>query len=180
MNVAHDFLEGPCRGRVAFVFEDFFDVDGMIGSARLHDRRAHELDYLKTWLMHDFDPEFVRTVQPGDVLVGGHLFGHGHPHGHAMRAMRDLGVRVVVAESFFPSFEQNERYNGMVLLSCPGVSTQAQRGEAIEVDWRRARVSLPARGVCLPCVPLTPHQIGCIEAGGEPQWLRRQALGAAQ
>lgn len=152
----------------------------MIGAARLHDRRAHDLQYLKTWLMHDFDPDFVRTTQAGDILVAGHLFGHGHPHAHAMRCMRDLGVRVVVAESFFPSFEQNERFNGMVLVTCPGVSALARRGDPVEVDWRGARVHLPAAGVSLPSVPLSPHQIGCIEAGGETPWLLRQAQGKTQ
>lgn len=170
-------LTSPCLGKIAYVYSDFFDVDAMIGAARMHDRRAHDLEYLKTWLMHDFDPHFVSTVQPGDILVAGHLFGHGHPHGHAMRCMRSLGVRVVVAESFFPSFEQNERFHGMVLVTCPGVSAHARRGDPIEVDWRGAHVALPAAGVVLPSRPLSPHHIGCIEAGGETPWLRLQAGG---
>ena len=154
------------RGRVAWVFDDFFDIDLIIGPARLHDRQANEPDYLRRWVMHDQDPDFVRQVRPGDVLVGGALFGYGHPHGQAMRAMRALGIRVVLGESFFPSFQQNETFHGMVLLRCPGIRAAVQRWDAIDIAWRQGRVRLPERGLALQHDMPTPHEIACSEAGG--------------
>lgn len=167
----------PVRGRIAFVFDDHFDTDRIIGAARMHDRRAHDPDYLQTWVMHDLDPGFAGAVTPGDVLVAGQLFGFGHPHAQAMRAMRALGIRTVVAESFFPSFECNERHAGMILLACPGVSAHARRGDPIEVDWRRAIVRLPGASAVLTAVPLTDHEIACLQAGGEREWLLRAMRG---
>lgn len=178
MSAAASPPASPVRGRVAFVFGDRFDVDEIIGPARMHDRRTHDVDYLRAWVMHDLDPGFVESTRPGDVLVGGRLFGYGHPHGQAMRAMRSLGIRTVVAESFFPSFEFNERHAGMILLVCPGVSGRARRGDPIEVDWRHARVQLPAAGASFAAVPLTAHEIACVEAGGEREWLLRGNGGA--
>lgn len=167
----------PVRGRIGFVFDDHFDTDRIIGAARMHDRRAHDPDYLRAWVMHDLDPDFGGSVTPGDVLVAGRLFGYGHPHAQAMRAMRALGIRTVVAESFFPSFEYNERHAGMILLACPGVSAHARRGDPIEVDWRHARVHLPDVPAVLAAVPLTDHEIDCLEAGGEREWLLRGMRG---
>lgn len=162
------------RGRVAYVFGDHFDVDSIIGAARMQDRRTHDIEYLRTWVMHDFDPAFVEKVAPGDMLVAGQLFGYGHPHGQAMRIMRELGIRVVIAESFFPAFQHGERAQGMILLACPGIACVAQRGDAIELDWREPAVHLPARGIRLQPRALSPHEIACIEAGGEAAWLSRQ------
>lgn len=155
------------KGRVSYVFDDFFDVDLIIGPARMHDRRANEPQYQREWVMHDHDPAFVTSVRPGDMLVGGTLFGYGHPHGQGMRIMRELGIQVVIAESFFPSFHQNESFHGMILLTCPGIRAAVARWDPVEVDWRQGRVTLPARSIMLHHEPLTPYEIACVEAGGE-------------
>lgn len=155
------------KGRAAYVFDDFFDVDLIIGPARMHDRRANELEYQRQWVMHDYDPAFAQSVRVGDMLVGGTLFGYGHPHGQGMRIMRELGIQVVLAESFFPSFHQNESFHGMILLACPGISTAVTRWDPIEVDWRQGRVTLPAGNIKLQHEPLTPYEVACVEAGGE-------------
>jgi 3-isopropylmalate/(R)-2-methylmalate dehydratase small subunit len=160
-------------GRVAYVFDDFFDVDLIIGPARMHDRNANEISYQRQWVMHDFDPAFAKRAQPGDMLVGGALFGYGHPHGQGMRIMRELGISVVLADSFFPSFHQNEMFNGMVLLTCPGIAAAARRWDTIEVEWRHGRVALPTRSLELRHEPLAAHEISCIEAGGELALLQR-------
>lgn len=165
--------EATLRGRIAYVFDDYFDVDYIVGPSRMHDSQANEIDYLRKWVMHDYDPHFASKVHEGDMLVAGHLFGYGHPHGQGMRVMRDLGIKVVIAESFFPSFHQNESFHGMILLTCPGIGGAVGRWDEVEVSWREARVFIPARSTVLGVEPLTPHEITCIEAGGEIAALQR-------
>ena len=41
--------------------------------------------------MQDYDPDFASAVRPGDLLVGNHNFGYGHPHYPPMRRCATSG-----------------------------------------------------------------------------------------
>ncbi|KAJ1683797.1 hypothetical protein LUZ63_020942 [Rhynchospora breviuscula] len=116
--------------------------------------------------MTAYDPGFVDRVRPGDVVVGGRNFGYGHPHYPPMVALRNLGIAAVLAESFSPGFWRGETYNGVPLLTVPGVSSAVGVGDALEVDWRAARVVLPGRGATLEGTPPTERVRSIIAAGG--------------
>lgn len=152
--------------RAAYVFDDYFDVDYLIGPERMHTNEVHDIAYLRQWLMHDFDANFSAAVRPGDCLIAGHAFGYGHPHQFGMRAMRDLGINIVIADSFYPAFEQGEAFNGMVLVTCPGISTAARRWDDIELNLRAGRLKLPRQNAELTFAPFTAHQQRLVEAGG--------------
>ena len=83
------------HGRVAYIFEeDDFDVDQIVGVKNI---KIQDLDELAGLAMASYDPDFATQVQPGDVIVGGHNFGFGHPHYPPMKALRHLGVAGVIA-----------------------------------------------------------------------------------
>jgi hypothetical protein len=106
--------------------------------------------------------------------VGGSNFGYGHPHYPAMVALRAVGVVAVVADSFSPGFWRGETYNGMPLVTVPGVSKAARRFDEIEVDWKAARVRFPARGIELTGEPPSERTVAVLEAGGKYQLLLEQ------
>jgi 3-isopropylmalate/(R)-2-methylmalate dehydratase small subunit len=94
------------RGRAAWVFEeDDYDIDLIVGVRNIKITDVKELAALA---MADYMPGFAAGVHRGDLLVGGHNFGYGHPHYPAMRAMRHLGIAAVIAESFSPGFFRGE------------------------------------------------------------------------
>ena len=166
------------RGRVAWVFaEDDYDIDLIIGVRNIKITDVQELARLA---MSDADPGFAATVQRGDLLVGGRNFGYGHPHYPAMRAMRHLGIAGVVAESFSPGFFRGEISMGFPLVTCPGILSAAQRGDAIEVDWQAAQVRLPGRGQVLALQPLGAAERGTLEAGGLIPYLKARMASKAQ
>ena len=78
------------RGRVAWIFpEQDFDVDQIVGVKNI---KIKDVDELARVAMTSWDPEFASAVRPGDLLVGNHNFGYGHPHYPPMIAMRKLGI----------------------------------------------------------------------------------------
>lgn len=83
--------------------------------------KSYDAEFLRGKVMQAYDPTFAERVQPGDVIVGGRNFGYGHPHYPPMVALRDLGIAAVLAESFSPGFWRGETYNGMPLLTVPGI-----------------------------------------------------------
>jgi 3-isopropylmalate/(R)-2-methylmalate dehydratase small subunit len=157
------------EGRVAWIFEDHFDVDLIVGVENV---KSNDPNALLRVCMKAYDPEFVSRVKPGDVLVAGRNFGYGHPHYPAMIAMRAAGISCVVADSFAPGFRRGETYNGMILVTCPGISKMAQRWDRIRVVWREGRVELPDRGVQLQGIRPSPRVIEGIEAGGTYELLK--------
>jgi 3-isopropylmalate/(R)-2-methylmalate dehydratase small subunit len=165
------------RGRVAWVFDEpDYDIDLIIGVGNIKITDVKELAAL---VMADRDPNFAASVQRGDLLVGGHNFGYGHPHYPAMRAMRHLGISAVVAESFSPGFFRGEISMGFPLVTCPGILAQVQRGDEIEVDWSKACVRHLGRGSSLPLQPLNAAERQTLEAGGLIPYLKQRLARSA-
>lgn len=159
------------RGRVAWVFGDDFDIDLLIGVTNI---KYYDPDKLRSVLMKAYDEAFVDDVRPGDVIVGGKNFGYGHPHYPAMIAMRNAGIVAVVAESYAPGFWRGELYQGMPLVTVPGVAAAVQRWDDVAVDWQNATVTVARTGEVLHGTPPSPHAIDVVQAGGGLNLLRAQ------
>lgn len=164
MSAARDYPPPPdlIEGRVAWVFGDDFDIDLVIGVENI---KSYDAEFLRSKVMQAYDPTFADRVRPGDVIVGGRNFGYGHPHYPPMVALRDLGIAAVLAESFSPGFWRGETYNGMPLLTVPGITGAVITGDAVSVDWRTAAVTL-ADGARLHGTPPSDRVVRVIEAGG--------------
>jgi 3-isopropylmalate/(R)-2-methylmalate dehydratase small subunit len=158
------------HGRAAWIFtEDDFDIDLIVGIKNIKLTDIHELAAVT---MSSYDPDFARSVQKGDLLVGGHNFGYGHPHYPAMRAMRHLGVAGVIAESFSPGFFRGEISMGFPLMTCPGIREATERWDELRVDWAASTVANLTRGTVLPFEPLSSVERGTLEAGGFIPYLK--------
>lgn len=159
------------EGRVAWKFGDDFDIDLVIGVTNI---KYYDPDKLRSVLMQAYDPAFVDEVRSGDVIVGGRNFGYGHPHYPAMIAMRNAGIVAVVAESYAPGFWRGELYQGMPLVTVPGISEAVERWDDVAVDWKSATVRVGRTGEVLRGTPPSAHAVDVIEAGGGLNLLRAQ------
>ncbi len=151
------------RSRAAWIFGNDFDIDQIIGVANL---KVHDIDELASLAMSAFDPDFRTSVEVGDVLIGGHNFGYGHPHAQAMKAMRHLGIKAVIAESFFSSYWIGEIGYGFVQVVCPGITSAVQRWDELEVDFAANVVRILRTGQVLPIQPYSEREIEVLRAGG--------------
>jgi 3-isopropylmalate/(R)-2-methylmalate dehydratase small subunit len=156
-------VESVFNGRVAWVFGDDFDIDLVIGVENI---KYYDAAQLISVCMKAFDDRFVDEVRPGDMIVGGRNFGYGHPHYPAMIAMRNAGIVAVLAESYAPGFWRGELYQGMPLITVPGISAAVQRWDRLEVDWKTATVRNERTGLVTHGTPPSAHAIDVIEAGG--------------
>lgn len=151
-------------GRVAWIFEEEdFDVDQIVGVKNIKVRDPVELGKLA---MLEQDRDFASKVRPGDVLVGNHNFGYGHPHYPPMIAMRQLGISGVLAESFSPGYWRGEIAMGFPQAACPGIMRVVSRWDEIEVDWSANEFRNKTTGVSLPIEPLSDGDRLMLEAGG--------------
>lgn len=152
------------RGRVAWIFEEIdFDVDQIVGVKNIKIKDVEELARLA---MQSRDPDFAGAVKPGDLLVGNHNFGYGHPHYPPMIAMRHLGISGVIAESFSPGYWRGEIAMGFPQVRCPGILDAVARWDDLEVDWSAGRVRNLTQGTELAFEPLPEADRQMLEAGG--------------
>ena len=160
------------RGRVAFVFEEVdFDVDQIVGVKNM---KTTDINELTKAAMQAYDPGFAGAVKRGDLLVGNHNFGYGHPHYPPMKAMRQLGIAGVIAESFSPGYWRGEISMGFPQVSCPGILAFVQRWDELEVAWKEGLVRNLTRGTTLAFEPLPRADFEMLEAGGLEVYLKQR------
>jgi 3-isopropylmalate/(R)-2-methylmalate dehydratase small subunit len=158
------------RGRVAWVFPDDFHTPEIIGADSMY---VTDPALLAEACMRDLEPRFRERTRPGDILVAGRNFGYGQPNELAMTAMREVGIVLVLAESFGPIFERSNRFLGLPLLVCPGIAAAVARFDEIAVDWEAGRVIL-ADGRTLQGDPPGDRAVAIARAGG---WINLEPSG---
>ncbi|MCM3670951.1 3-isopropylmalate dehydratase [Mesobacillus maritimus] len=160
------------NGRAAWVFtESNFDIDLIVGVDNI---KIKDVEQLKEVCMKDYDPDFTNLVREGDVLVGGENFGYGHPHYPSFIALRALGIKAVIAESFSPGFYRGESNNGFPLIECPEITKHVNRWDTIALDWQKETITIIDQKKTLPCSPIPKKTKDLIEYGGVMGFLRAQ------
>lgn len=93
-----------------------------------------EPEVLGEHCMAGLDPDWVKTIQPGDILVAGPNFGCGSSREHAPLALLGAGIPVVIAHSFARIFYRNGFNMGLVLLEVGDEVGSIQEGDELQVD----------------------------------------------
>ena len=78
--------------------------------------------------MEDIDREFVKRVQPGDVIVAGWNFGCGSSREHAPLVIKTCGTGCVIAKSFARIFYRNAINIGLPILECEQAAQEIEAG----------------------------------------------------
>ena len=166
------------RGRVAFKFEEIdFDVDQIVGVKNI---KTQNIDELSKAAMQEYDRDFASLVKPGDLLLGNHNFGYGHPHYPPMKAMRHLGIAGVIAESFSPGYWRGEISMGFPQVACPGILQFANRWDELEVDWDRQLIRNLTQATQIAFEPLPRADLDMLAAGGLETYLKERFLNDAK
>lgn len=71
--------------------------------------------------MENYDPEFTKLVNDGDILVGGYTFGTGSSREQAATALKFRGIRCVIAGSFSQTYARNALNNGFLVIESPAL-----------------------------------------------------------
>ena len=118
------------RGRI-WKFGDNIDTDVIIPARYLN---IWDAQGLAAHCMEDIDPQFVKKVRPGDIIVGGENFGCGSSREHAPIAIKAAGIACVVAKSFARIFYRNSFNMGLPIFESRELWPIVTEGNEIEVD----------------------------------------------
>ncbi len=115
-------------------YGDNVDTDVIIPARYLNTIDKKEL---ASHCMEDIDKDFVKKVQPGDIMVAGANFGCGSSREHAPIAIKESGISLVIAESFARIFYRNSINIGLAILECPAAAKAISEGNEVEADLDR-------------------------------------------
>ena len=125
--------------------------------------------------LEDLDPEFAKSVKPGDVLVAGKNFGCGSSREQAAACLRAAGVQAVIAKSFARIYFRNAINLGLAVLQCEAAADALQTGAEVEIDFDGGRII--SGGRVFEFFPLPESVIGIIEAGGLIEYTKKKLRG---
>lgn len=124
--------------------------------------------------MEDIDAEFVKRVQPGDIIVAETNFGCGSSREHAPLAIKASGISCVLARSFARIFYRNSMNIGLPIVECEEAVDNTRAGDILEIDLDKGRIRNITRKQTFQAKPYPPFMLELIAAGGLIEYTKRR------
>jgi 3-isopropylmalate/(R)-2-methylmalate dehydratase small subunit len=163
--------ETDVKGKV-WKFGSDVNTDEIIPARYLNTSDPQEL---AAHCMEDADPDFVKKMSRGDIIVAEENFGCGSSREHAPIALKTAGIACVVARSFARIFFRNAINIGLPIIECPEAAAATAAGDVLEIDLAAGRIRnvTQKKEWCVPPFPKEMQEI--IAAGGLMNFVKQQA-----
>ena len=158
------------KGHV-FKYGDNVDTDVIIPARYLNSFDAEEL---ASHAMADIDPDFVKKVQPGDLIVANKNFGCGSSREHAPLCLKTAGVSCIIAETFARIFFRNAINIGLPIIECPEAAKSIEAGDEVEVDFDTGVITNKTKGEIYHGQSFPEFMQKIISAGGLINYINGQ------
>lgn len=118
-------------------YGDNIDTDVIIPA-----RHCNTLDFneLAKHCMEDLDTEFVKKIEPGDILAAGENFGCGSSREMAPLAIKYSGISCVIAKSYARIFYRNAINIGLPIVECRAFIDDLSDRDEVEVKIREGLI----------------------------------------
>jgi 3-isopropylmalate/(R)-2-methylmalate dehydratase small subunit len=157
----------------AWKFGADVDTDAIIPARYLNTSDPKEL---ASHCMEDStNPEFMKKMKPGDIIVAEKNFGCGSSREHAPIAIKTAGVSCVVARSFARIFYRNSFNMGLPIFESPEAADNIKEGDEIEVDADAGVIRVLSSGREFRVAPVPPFMQELIAAGGLMAYTKKKA-----
>jgi 3-isopropylmalate/(R)-2-methylmalate dehydratase small subunit len=154
-----------------FKYGDNVDTDVIIPARYLNIADTKELS---SHAMEDIDTEFVKKVQPGDIIVATRNFGCGSSREHAPLVIRENGVSCVIASSFARIFYRNAINIGLPILECEAAAQAINAGDTVSVDFDTGVITNETSGEQYQAAAFPPFIQNIIADGGLLKSLKKR------
>lgn len=138
------------------------DTDLIIAARYLNTSDPKEL---AKHVMEDADPEFVRKMQPGDIIVADENFGCGSSREHAPIALKAAGIAAVIAPTFARIFYRNAFNMGLPIFELEA-SAEIEEGDVVTIDMDAGTVTNKSSGKSYSFTPIPPFMQELLSSGG--------------
>ena len=115
--------------------------------------------------LEDLDPDFVKKVKKGDIVVAGKYFGCGSSREQAVTCLKEAGISAIIAQSFARIYYRNCINSGLPPLILEDTS-EIENGDELEVNVEMGKVKNVTSGKTYTVSPLPPFVMEIIQDGG--------------
>ncbi len=169
-------------GEAVFCYQDNLNTDGIYpGKYTYIDDFTPEQQ--AQVVMENYDVDFGRLVQEGDILVGGFNFGTGSSREQAAMALKYRGVQLVLAGSFSQTYKRNAINNGYLVIEAPELlkdltekfgtgKLTIKTGLSIEIDFAAATLSCDEKKYSIGAVGTAAQEL--ILTAGLENWVKEK------
>jgi 3-isopropylmalate/(R)-2-methylmalate dehydratase small subunit len=154
-------------------FGDHVDTDLIIPARFLN---VSDKDELARNCFTDLRPDFVKNVVAGDIIVAGSNFGCGSSREHAPWAIKEAGIRVIVAKSFARIFYRNAFNIGLPILESEEAVNRFQEGDRLSVDLETGELIDQDKKEHLFARPIPDFMREIIQAGGLVNHVKKKGV----
>jgi len=155
----------------AWKFKDNIDTDVIIPARYLNTSNPKEL---ALHCMEDYDPEFVKKMDKGDIIVAGKNFGCGSSREHAPIALKAAGVSCIIAQSFARIFFRNAINIGLPIFESEEVGEECLPGDLLEVDTVEGIIKNLTKDRVYKTNPLPEFIQKIISLGGLKEYVQKE------
>jgi 3-isopropylmalate/(R)-2-methylmalate dehydratase small subunit len=158
------------KGRV-HKYGDNIDTDVIIPARYC---TAFTEEELAPHCLEDLDADFVKKVQPGDLIVAGRNFGCGSSRENAPIAIKGAGVSCVIAKSFARIFYRNSINIGLPILESDEAVDDARAGDEFSVNLAGGVINNVTQSKSYQVLPFPEIIQHIIKAGGMVEFAKRR------
>ena len=126
-------------------------------------------------MMIDADPEFVKKMKQGDIIVAGENFGCGSSREHAPIALKAAGVSAIIAKSFARIFYRNAFNMGLPIFEL-NESDAIHEGDLIEIDFDSGDIENVSSKSQYKFKPIPEFMQELINSGGVINFAKKEML----
>lgn len=155
----------------AWKFGADVDTDAIIPARYLNTIEPKEL---AKHCMEDADPDFVKKMKAGDIIVADKNFGCGSSREHAPIAIKTAGISCVIAKSFARIFYRNSFNMGLPIFESVDASEKIKEGDEIEIDPSTGVIHNITKKEKYKAKPIPLFMQKLINAGGLMNYVKRK------
>ncbi len=119
----------------------------------------------------DRGEDFLKNVQPGDIIIAGKNFGCGSSREHAAIAIKGAGISLVIAESFARIFHRNCINTALPILELREAK-EINDGDILQVNFLTGEIKNITQDKVYKSEPISDLEKSIINAGGLLKYLK--------
>ncbi|MHB1686063.1 MAG: homoaconitase [Ignavibacteriaceae bacterium] len=168
------------EGELIFCHQDNLNTDGIYPGKYTYIDDFTPEQQAKV-VMENYDPEFVKIAEDGNILVGGFNFGSGSSREQAATALKYKGIRLLIAGSLNETYKRNALNNGFLLIECPELTTDlkikfgkekltVKSGMTASIDFINSEINVNKKKYSFDPVGKAAQEL--IVTGGLEEWVK--------
>ncbi len=149
---------------------DNLNTDQMFAGNLTYQVLSSDPATIMPYLFVDFDENFTKNVQLGDVIIAGENFGCGSSREHPAVGLAHAGVKAVIVKSVNRIFYRSSVNQGLPIIVMPEVVDTYNQGDKVEVSLENGTIKVNEKE--FKFAPLPVELMAIFQAKGLVNWIK--------